>query len=116
MLTWKKSIRIKADIAPLLEKIYARKQFPFLIVYPSSALGVWKAKMKSNFKSINARYFDSSKARTGLKKRSKVIRPRLHDLIKYIASLPNNPRAFLNGVLSSYQTWNIKSMHWSEGY
>ena len=40
VLTWKKSIKIKAGIAPLLEMIHARKHLPFLIVCPSNALGV----------------------------------------------------------------------------
>ena len=100
------------SISTLLQCIQKRTYRPTLILAPSAAIRVWKEEVKKTFKGLMMKYYYSLKMAANLWDKDMTLGTHITNLVQYVDSLPNDPSTLRVIVLSSYSTWQNRSLYW----
>ena len=96
----------------LAYKISRRKYRVNLIVVPSTAISVWKTELARYFKTLRVKYYVSSPALVDRSEKGRTLGTEVLSLLRHLNSIEDSPEALLCVVLTSYMTWQSRTIYY----
>ena len=100
------------ETAALVKQVRSRRFKATLVLSPAQASNVWKNEIHRFFPDLKVKYWLGKPGRLpSIRERELTLGTSVPDLLHYLLSIPDSPKAMLHVIICTYSTWSYRTLY-----